>query len=176
MNEKWKPITNFENLYEISNFGRVKSLERITYASNGKIYKFKEKILNPKPNNKGYLHVQLILNKKRYYNSVHKLVANAFILNPYNKPQINHIDGNKINNHFLNLEWVTSSENTKHAYILNLNKGNGKTIIQIFKNKKIEEFKSIRDASMKTKICYTCIRKCCNGIRKSAGGYNWKYK
>ncbi len=93
--EVWKPIDGYDD-YQISNFGRVKSLK---YD--------KERILKPFPNSDGYLQVDL--GKK--YLKIHRLVALAFILNPENKPCIDHIDRNKINNSFNNLRWVTHQEN-----------------------------------------------------------------
>lgn len=106
--EIWKPIKGYENKYEVSNLGRVKSLERYD-KYNRHIY---EKILIPKKHSGGYLRVGL--SRKDYY--IHRLVAEAFIDNPNNKKYINHIDGNKTNNKVENLEWCTANENMQHAY------------------------------------------------------------
>lgn len=103
MNEIWKDIPGYENKYQVSNLGNVYS------------YKHK-RILKPYVVRKGYLRVDLFdKNFTRRHQKVHRLVATAFIPNPENKPQINHIDGNTGNNVVTNLEWCTNDENQKHA-------------------------------------------------------------
>lgn len=120
--EIWKDIYGYEGLYQISNLGRVKSLSRL--VKNGKNhYKFAtEKIrkvaINKKRN--GYCEISLYKNNKEKRFKIHRLVAQAFIQNIFNKPEVNHIDGNKQNNKAENLEWVTSKENKKHAWENNL--------------------------------------------------------
>lgn len=120
MEEVWKPIDGYEGIYEVSSFGRIKSLERIIKNSGTRsgYSKLKERILTPRVNKKrhGYYEISLKKNgmEKRY--KVHRLVAMAFIPNPEGKPEVNHIDGNKSNNSILNLEWVTSKENKQHAW------------------------------------------------------------
>ena len=101
--EIWKDIEEFEK-YQISSYGRVKSLKNN-----------KESILKPVIKCGGYVGLHFYKNKKHYNVLVHQLVANAFILNPENKPQVNHIDGNKLNNKVTNLELVNESKNKKGA-------------------------------------------------------------
>lgn len=110
MKEIWKTVQGYENKYEVSNLGRVKSLERIDRYNR----KIEEKILAPRKHTGGYLRVQL--SRKDFY--IHRLVAQAFIPNLENKKYINHIDGNKTNNKVENLEWCTANENMKHAYYI----------------------------------------------------------
>lgn len=135
----------------------------------------------------GYLIVDLSKNKKRFHKPVHRLVAEAFIPNPENKPEINHKNGIKTDNKVENLEFCTYSENLYHAYnILGrkapwLNKygkehNRSKTILQIKNGKKIEEFGSLLEAERKTGIHHSSISMCCKSKRLFAGGYNWKYK
>lgn len=116
--EIWKPITNYEFLYEVSNLGNIKSLFYKTTR--------KERILKPYANSKGYNQVRLCSNGKNTKYLVHRLVAFAFINNIENKPQINHINGVKNDNNINNLEWATGSENQKHAFLCGLNKPNKK--------------------------------------------------
>ena len=109
--EIWKDIVGYEGLYQISNFGRTKR----TYKNS------KVKILKPWINRQGYLIVDLCKNSKSKHFPIHRLVATAFIQNPENKPEPNHEDGNKFNNHVSNLKWVTKSENIQHAMNSGLN-------------------------------------------------------
>jgi len=110
--EKWMPIEQFEN-YLISNFGRIKVLERVIVGRFGNIIKKKRFIKQSE--NRGYLICRL-LNKEGYKMfRVHRLVAFHFILNPENKPFVNHVDCNKKNNEVNNLEWCTHQENVNHA-------------------------------------------------------------
>lgn len=111
MEEIWKNIKEFENYYQISNLNRVKSLAR--YDKRG--YRIKERILKLQVNNAGYFSVNLWVNCKHKTCLMHRLVAEAFIPNFDNKPQINHRDGGKLNNRVNNLEWCTAKENITHA-------------------------------------------------------------
>lgn len=110
--EEFKTIQGYEGLYEISNIGNVKSLPK--FKGNG--YYTEEKILKPKLDKYGYYAVCLRKNNKNIYTTIHRLVAGAFIDNTNEYKIVNHIDGNKQNNEYLNLEWTTISGNTKHAY------------------------------------------------------------
>ncbi|HDY66240.1 MAG TPA: endonuclease [Candidatus Scalindua sp.] len=103
--ERWKKIKNYEGLYEISSFGRVRSLARAT--TRGGILK----------QNKSRFYLSVCLSKENYFRtfSVHRLVAKHFIPNPKNKPYVNHKNGDRFDNRIENLEWVTPSENKKHA-------------------------------------------------------------
>jgi len=103
----WKEIKDFEGLYLVSDDGRVKSLQ--TYRGT------KPKIKEPYLGKRGYYVVDLSKRGYRKNVKVHRLVALAFIPNPDNKPQVNHIDGDKLNNHVSNLEWATCLENNRHA-------------------------------------------------------------
>lgn len=112
MSEIWKDIFGYEGLYQISSFGRVKSLSRITPRN----IKLKEKILNLYIDKNGYCTNTLSKSGLSKTKKIHRLVAESFISNPLNLPQVNHIDGNKINNYIDNLEWVNNSGNQIHAY------------------------------------------------------------
>lgn len=187
--EVWKDIKDFECEYQVSNFGRVKSVGRTIITSNGKRYYLPERILKLRESNCGYLRIGLWKSQKVYYKSVHRLVAEAFIPNPENKPQVNHKNGIKTDNCVANLEWATQSENVRHAFdVLGRkiwNTGNcgkkcpfSKIILQIKDDKIIAEFYGAFEAERKTGIDKSTISKCCRKVKyfHTAGGYEWKYK
>jgi hypothetical protein len=118
--EQWKPVKGYEGLYEVSNHGRVRSLDRREEMKNGRKRFYKGKLLKPMKDRRGYLYVDLKKDGQRKLHRIHRLVAEAFLLNPDNLPVVNHRDGNKENNHYSNLEWCTSSQNNKHAYDMGL--------------------------------------------------------
>lgn len=120
--EVWKDIIGYEGLYQVSNFGNVKSLDRIVNKSNGVSYLRKGKICTQSKSNLGYMTVGFTVNNKKVNKYVHRLVAEAFITNMNNYPQVNHIDCNKTNNRMYNLEWCTNSQNHIHASKNGLNK------------------------------------------------------
>ena len=120
--KEWKEIKGYEGKYIISNYGEIISLPR--YKRNNSKFQYVQpreicKYTNPK---NGYAYVYLCNNGVYKNVRLHKLVAKTFIPNPNNLPQVNHKDGNKLNNHVKNLEWCTASENIKHAYKLGLMK------------------------------------------------------
>lgn len=127
--EVWKDVVGFENHYEVSNIGRVKRKAGLTYYKDGRIARFSETILKPSFNRKGYERVYLSVGSKKHTVSVHRLVAKAFIPNPENKATINHIDCNKLNNNVENLEWMTNTENMRHAFNQGIYRERDKTTI-----------------------------------------------
>ena len=112
--ELWREIPGLESRYAVSNKGRVYSLPRVVPNKHGTQSPIKGKILIPSIV-KGYPKLSVIFNNKRKHFTIHRLVAKLFIPNPDNKPQVNHIDGNKLNNDASNLEWCTAIENIAHA-------------------------------------------------------------
>ena len=114
--EEWKDIPGYEGLYQASNLGRIK---RILFVNNITTKK-ENKILKTRINKNNREQVMLYKNGKRKNKTVHRLVASAFLPNPNNYPEVNHIDGNSINNILTNLEWCTKKYNMKHAYDNNL--------------------------------------------------------
>lgn len=185
-NEMWKDIPGYESLYKINNIGIVKSLERFVNNGHKDILK-KEKIRKNHKNKDGYLFIRLSKNGITKGYSVHRLVAQAFIPNPNNYPEINHIDGNKLNNAISNLEWCNRTKNVRHSFELGLNKGgmygkygknhhSSKKVAQYdLNNNFISSFESATDSSQRTKVDLSSISKCCLDKQKTAGGYKWKY-
>jgi len=171
----FKQIKDFSKYY-INKFGEIYSIGDIRHKATIKF---------AAPNKDGYLYVKLYKNKKEYIKYIHRLVAETFIPNIETKHQINHIDGNKLNNKVSNLEWCTQSENVKHAYKLGLVKSNmknkfgkkhhsSKKVIQYtIEGKFIKNWDSMSDVKRELGISH--IGECCKGNRKSVGGYIWKY-
>ncbi len=114
--EIWKPIVGYENLYEVSNIGRVRSLDRFVSAKLNSVSHKKGQLLKPRIDHKGYARVCLSKNGKGKHFRIHRLVALTFILNPNNLPQVNHKTGNKLQNNIENLEWITNLDNMRHAW------------------------------------------------------------
>lgn len=172
--EVWKDIPNYEGLYQVSSWGRVKSLN---YNHTGK-----ERILKPQKNTFEYLHISLCKDSKRKTFTVHRLVATAFIPNPYNLPQINHKDENKENNHVDNLEFCTAKHNSNYGtrnerLSKKMSEAKSKPIYQYTKvGEFIREWQSATHAEKELNIPQGNICQCCKGKYKSAGGYTWQYK
>jgi hypothetical protein len=118
--EVWKDIKGYEGHYQVSDCGRVKSLSRVVKSRVGVFGTKKEIILKTFKNRDGYLKYKLCINGKEKSVISHRLVANEFLENPFNKPQVNHKNGIKDDNRVDNLEWVTSSENVIHSLANNL--------------------------------------------------------
>ncbi|HFI0121397.1 TPA: NUMOD4 motif-containing HNH endonuclease [Streptococcus suis] len=120
--ENWKDIVGYEGSYQVSNFGNVRKLDTVETQKNGRRRFRKGRLLTPKKHNMGYLRSELWKNGKMNSFYIHRLVAEAFVDNPNGKPEVNHLDGDKKNNHFENLEWCTRSENECHSYNMGLQK------------------------------------------------------
>ena len=156
--EIWKIIDDYPE-YEVSTYGNIRSIDRSFIDSMGRKYYKKGQLLKLKyqTDKDGYTQVMVSLwsNKKYHRLLVHRLVAKAFIPNPNNLPQVNHIDGNKLNNNIENLEWVTNSENTTHGYESNLYHSNKRKIgVKAIHKETKEEyiFSSIRECSEKLSL------------------------
>ena len=159
--ELWKPIKGYDDIYMVSNFGRVKS---IVYTS--------EKILKPRISGRGYCQVALYKNGKSKNFTVHRLVAENFIDNPNEYKYINHKDENKLNNKAENLEWCSAFYNNTYGTRM----GKVKKPVGMYKEGKLlKTYKSITEASKCHNLTVGGISRCCRGIYKDCGGYQWKY-
>ena len=173
MTEIWRPIKDYENIYEVSNLGRVRSLERTVIRKNGVTLKVPEKILKPKARRDGYLTVNIYKNAvcKNYY--IHRVVSTAFLPNPDNKPQVNHLSEEKTDNSVENLEWCTAKENVNYG--TGIQRGHeklGKPILCIELN---QIFPSVTDAARQLSLSKGNLGSVLAGRRKSAGGYHFEY-
>ena len=183
MKEIWKDIKGYEDFYQVSNMGRIKSKSRpytTNYYKPGKIKE--EKILNPFSSRGGYLVVDLRKDGKRKNVSIHQLVATAFIPNPENKSQVNHKKGIKRDNRVTELEWATPKENVVHSYETGLKvnyrssshyRSNGLMIID-YKKKKTISFPNARCASEYLGVSAGTVWRYLHGIRRHST-YNFFY-
>ena len=179
--EIWANIKGFENLYKISTYGRIKSL------GNGKSTNTetkKERVLKSNYSLTGYEKIKLFKDGKRYYFSVHRLVAQTFLANEENKKEVNHKDGNKGNNNVDNLEWVTSSENQLHAFKNGLQKSRmgkdhvqSKSVRQLDLNGNlIRIFESVNQVKRELGFNSFGIIKCCKKEKKYNTAYKFKWE
>ena len=167
--EVWKDIKGYEGTYQVSSYGRVKSLK---YG--------KERILKSRVNSYGYLHLNLCKNGKSYNKKIHRLIAEAFIPNPKNLPEINHKDENKLNNNIDNLEWCTHKYNTNYG--TRTKRASEKTNKKVICINTKEIFKSIGEAAKYANVRQSGIVNCCRGRQKYSGKHpvtneplTWRY-
>lgn len=160
---EWRSVIEYPN-YEVNQFGEIR-------------HKVRKQILKPRSNNGGYQYVNFRINGRLQNFAVHRIVANAFIPNPNGYTEVNHIDRNRMNNCVENLEWVTSSQNKQHAYLLSENKiCRGKRVDQFTKDGKyIKTFDSVSEAAKEMGCCVAAISNCCLGRTKTSQGYRWSF-
>ena len=187
MKEEWRNAVGYEGLYMVSSFGRVKSLDRVVCGINGnRFLKGKDKIIGHYKN--GYAKVMLCKDGVKKTLKPHRLVAEAFLPNPSNKPCVNHIDGNPSNNNVSNLEWCTYSENTRHSFDV-LKRGYDDTFCSMYgsessRSKKIVAytegnlllgvFGCIKDAAESAGVDRASISRVINGHASKSCGIIWK--
>lgn len=186
--EIWKDVEGYEGLYKVSSYGNVLSLK---YCGSNRKH-----LLAQNPDHKGYLMVYLSKRGKRKTFKVHRLVASAFIPNPNNLPQVNHKDENKQNNHADNLEWCDSAYNVNYGTANNrrvetiknsgwqsehMEKLHAKNRIPVLMihpltGDVLKRYKCGQEAAIENNINKSSIYQVCKRIRKTAGGYIWRYE
>jgi hypothetical protein len=186
--EIWRTIPFCEN-YQVSNFGRAKSLDRVIKTKTGD-RNLPGVLLRGRENPGGYVMVTIFKNTVRMPSLIHRLVLLTFVgLPPEGKEIGMHIDDNKLNNHVSNLKWGSASENNQQTYdhkrrvapCNSLGKTgslspHAKAVIQMdLTGNPIKVFGSAKEAYAETKVCWPNIAKCCKGKRPTAGGFKWKY-
>ena len=180
--EIWKPISGYEGFYEVSNLGRIRSLERIVECSDGRKRKIKDRTLKGSSYSGGYSGVTLHKDGCAKFVNIHRIVAEAFVPNPLEKEEVNHKDENPSNNHASNLEWVTHKENINYSTRTErarkaIVEAQGRAVRQLSRDGElVAEYESLSEACNATGTHVSNITKCAKGIYKTAGGYIWKYK
>lgn len=179
--EEWRDVAGYEGLYKVSSLGRVYSVPRL--SSNGNTVG--GYFLKPRKFRNGYNFTALCRDGKSRQFTIHRLVASAFIENPRNCLEVNHIDGNKDNNAASNLEWCTRSENNLHAVKTGLRsldkmherarESRMRPVVFSFEGREVARFPSMKDASDITGISVTNISACARGTLQTCDGYEVSY-
>ncbi len=173
MTEIWLPIEGYENLYEVSNLGRVRSLEHTVIRKNGVKLKVPGKILKPGTHRDGYLMVNLSKNGVRRSFYLHRLVATAFIPNSNNVSQVNHLNENKSNNEVSNLEWCTAKENNNYG--TRNKRASEKLQKQVLCVELNQIFPSLTDAAKQLHLSVGNLSHVLAGRLKTTGGYHFEF-
>ena len=167
MEEVWRPVVGYEGLYEVSSLGNVRSLPNNRHKE--------PLLLTQAVHWKGYLRVALRKKGERKYKRVHRLVAEAFIPNPENKPTVNHKDGQRSNNCLDNLEWATMSENKHHSIDKLGARPWNENVRRVKCIETGEVYCSATYASKMTGVSVFMILQCCRNPQKTARGYHWGF-
>lgn len=171
-NEEWRPVAEFELLYEVSSMGRVRSIRR-------------EKALSSQVSNSGYFYVHLWKSNKRHARFIHRLMARAFLPTYRDELQVNHLDGSKQHNRLHNFEMVTASENMTHAVrslglltpiMFGVENSNSRPVLQLtLSGELVARFECHNDAVRSGGFDAACITECCNGTQKTHRGFLWRH-
>ena len=170
MNEIWRSIKNYEGLYEVSNWGRVRSLGKWVNSKNGSKRFIKGRVLRPGKNRKGYLQVILCKDGVMKSYRVHRLVAQAFLPNPYGLPEINHKDKCKANNRVENLEWCDHPYNAKYS----ADDWSKKVYIYTLDDKLCGLWPSTKECG-RNGFNQSGVSACCRGEQTKHRGFKWSY-
>lgn len=156
-------IMNYEGLYAITKSGRV--------------YSYKSKrFLKPGYNNDGYATINLCKDGRCVSTKVHRLVAEHFVANPTSLNEVNHLDGNKTNNHHVNLEWCTRSRNVKHGYDIGLSIPRNQQAVNVYQDQRcVGTFSSLRECARQLEIPFNSVRMTVIGKYSQTHGYEMRY-
>lgn len=171
--EVWRDIAGYEGIYQVSNMGRVKSLDRIT--SNGQ--RRKGQIILPRKNKCGYYQICLSKNNVKHSDRINRLVATAFIPNPQRLPEVNHINENLLDNTVYNLEWCDRKTNINHGTRTEraAEKLSKPVVGTRISDGSVIEFKSSSEAG-RNGFCQSAVSRCCRKVKPQYKGYIWKFK
>ena len=182
-NEEWKDILGFEGLYQASNFGRIKSVDRFRKGKNGSLAPVKERILKPKLTHNGYYLIGLYKNSIQKFYYVHRLVYEAFNGTIPEGLQVNHINEIKTDNRLSNLNLMTAKENVNYGTGIDrchnqlINGKKSKPVLQFtLEDILVKEYPSSIQIERELGFDQGNICRCCNGKQKTAYNYKWKYK
>ena len=195
MEEIWVDIHGFEGFYQVSNLGRIRSVDRVIQYKDGRKRYYKGQIIKCESiTSSGYYEAKLKISGRLYTPYVHRLVAEHFCPNPYNKPTVNHNDENKLNNRADNLTWMTQGENNTYNDLPHRRKyeftpNHQKALSAVWKKNKKEvdqfdvygnyigTYSCAKEAAQAVGLKRPCsVQSVCSGRKKTAGGYIWKYK
>lgn len=181
MKEIWRDIPEFEGLYQASNYGNIRSLDRVIERRDGKKLPLKGKILPQyikEPSKNHFIKVvNLSKNCKCYTKTVHRLVAKAFLENPYEYPEVNHRDENSLNNKLENLEWCTRKYNQNYGTCIKRASESKYKSVNVYNldHEFLCSFKSIKEASIKLNCDASCITKVCKKKNAYHNNYIFEY-
>ena len=178
MEEIWKDVEGYEGFYQVSNLGRVRSIDHKVKTKGGTTRLSPGRILAQKLTKNGRYQVNLSKDNENHWTSVHRLVAKAFCPGWNKEFVVNHKDENPLNNHADNLEWCTQSYNCKYGHRNDtmVEQRSLEVVMMSEDGSTIREFPSLREAARASGVSAAHICQVCKGERKKAGGYRWKYK
>lgn len=183
MNEIWRPVRGLEDLFEVSNKGRIKRRKRLVKYSDGSVHLYKEMVLRGGTSSTGYRVVNCSVNGNRINIPVHRAVCEAFIENPNNLPFVNHKDENPQNNNVENLEWCTPKYNSNYGTCKKrireqrIKNGYSRVVVLYdITGTVLAEFDTIKDAAKSIGVSDMTVANCCEGVSPSANGYIFRYK